>query len=241
MAFSWQSALLGGMGQTPGPTQAGSALMSQIQQGLGQYGNRAAPQAGGNPYIDPTGFNNWSNQQQSLANQLGAVASGQQQGAGELAVQRQIQQGLAGQQAMAHMARGGMNPAMALRNTAANSAGLAVSGAGQGQQAALQDQANARALQAQVLGQGAGNALQMGTSNAQLGQGQSLANLQAQLQTMGLNDQQIQAYMNNLLGLSGQQTQQQLGQMQQPGLLGSLLSAGGSIIGGLSGLGGGKK
>jgi len=81
--------------------------------------------------------------------QLQGIASGQQQGAGELATQRQMANANAAQQSMARMARGG-NAALAYRNAANNTAANGISAAGLGQQAALQDQMNAQGLLSQV-------------------------------------------------------------------------------------------
>lgn len=263
-----RNVILGGMGKSPDPNASKlgdhSKIGGLIDQGLSTYGNRAAPQAGNirvgdvaqgqASQIDQSRYGDWRGQQMALAQQLGQVASGQQQGAGELAVQRQIQQGLAGQQAMARSARGG-NAALAMRGAAANSAGIGLSGAGQAQGAALQDQSAARAQLGQVLGQGAGQDIGVAQGNAQLqqqmnlqnldarnqqifqqaglDQSTSLANMQAKLQAMGMNDAMIQSYMQQLLGMNQAELQARMGQeqaaMAQPGILGGLLSAGGSI------------
>ena len=263
------SFMFGGMGKQPDPNASKFTdqdyITNQIKSGIQGAQNRQAPQAGNTQIgpvaqgqastIDQGRYNDWRTQQMNLAQQLGQVASGQQAGAGELAVQRQIQQGLAGQQAQARMARGGANPALAFRNGAAQSAALASTGAGMGQQAAMQDQANARAQLAGVLGQGAGQDIGIAQGNAQLqqqmnlqnldaknqaifqqaqlNQSTSLANMQARLQTMGLNDQQIQAYMQQLLGMDqatlAARMQQEQASMNQQGFLGDLLSAGGTV------------
>lgn len=263
-----KNVVLGGMGRTPDPNASKlgdrDKITGLIDQGLQQYGGRAAPQAGnvqvGNvaqgtaSQIDQSRYGDWRGQQMALAQQLGQVATGQQQGAGEMAVQRQIQQGLAGQQALARSARGG-NAALAMRGAAANSAGIGLAGAGEAQGAALQDQAAARAQLAGVLGQGAGQDIGVAQGNAQLqqqmnlanldaknqqifqqaglDQSTSLANMQAKLQTMGMNDAMIQSYMSQLLGMNTAELQARMAQeqaaMSQPGLLGGLLSAGGTI------------
>ena len=86
--------------------------------------------------VDPTQQAQFRQMQIQQAQQLQGIASGQMQGAGELAAQRQVQNALATQQAQAAMARGGQNAGLAMRNAAANSAGIGLSGAGQAQQAA---------------------------------------------------------------------------------------------------------
>lgn len=268
MSFSWRGLLLGGLGQTPDPNksqyQDRDMIMGQITSGLAGAANRAAPQAGGvqvapvaqgtAAQIDQGRYNEWRGRQMGLADQLGRVATGQEAGAGELAVQRQIQNGLAGQQATARMARGG-GAGMALRNMAAGAGALATTGAGLGQQAAMGDQAAARGQLAQVLGQGAGQDIGVAQGNASLSQqmnlanldaknqqifqqagldqATSLANLQARLQTMGMNDAQIQAYMSALLGMNATELQARMAQEQaalgQKGILGDLMSGAGMI------------
>src|SRR5882672_6755943 len=135
-----------------------------IDQGMGQYTNQAAPQAqaayaGAGPQAQGAqlsmGADPFRQGQLQQIGQLQGIASGQQQGAGELAAQRQIQQALAAQQAQAHMARGS-NAALAYRNAANQSAALGSTGAGMGQQAALQDQQAAQNMLTGALGQGRG-------------------------------------------------------------------------------------
>jgi len=113
--------------------------------------------------------------------QLQGIASGQQQGAGELAAQRQMGQALAAQQAQARMARGG-NAALAYRNAANQSAALGSTGAGLGQQAALQDQMAAQGMLTGALGSGRGADITTAGQNAQLAQQASFANAQMRQQ-----------------------------------------------------------
>lgn len=133
-------------------------------------------------------------QQSGLAQQLQGVSTGQQAGAGELAVNRQMGQATAAQQAQARMARGS-NSALAARTAARNTADLGVAGAGQAQMAALNDQTAARGQLAGVLGQ-----QQQGAYQQQgLTQQQYVAQNQAQLgylgQLLGLDQAQMQAML----------------------------------------------
>lgn len=182
--------------------------------------------------------------------QLQGIASGQQQGAGELAAQRQIQQALAAQQAQAHMARGS-NAALAYRNAANQSAALSSTGAGMGQQAALQDQQNAHAALTGALGQGRGMDVSVAGQNAGFQQQAGMQNAGFQQQTGLANAgfQQSANQNNALLQQQGQQNNsqnylqllQQLGNMdanqltaqnaasQNKGMIGPLLSAGGTV------------
>jgi hypothetical protein len=161
-------------------------------------------------------------QMQGLAQQLGAVASGQQQGAGELAAQRQMHGAEAAQQAFARIARGS-NAALAARQAARNTADLGVAGAGQAQQAALMDQAAARGQLGSVLS---------GMRGQDLNQQQVIQAQQGQNGQMQLN------YLAQLLGLDQNRLQQALAQQQvkaaDKGHLGSMLQAAGTIGGGIA-------
>lgn len=216
-----KDAMLGGTGKTPGDYRQESQFQdrSQIQgiigQGLAGVNSRTAPQA--------TQQSAYAPMQMQQAQQLAGIASGQQKGAGELAAQRQVQNALAAQQAQARMARGG-NAALAMREGARNAAGIGLSGAGMAQQAAMQDQTNAQGLLTQALGQGRGQDQQM-----------QLANLDAQLKSRGMDDQQRIAFLQQLTGMDAAQLQAQMAAYtaasQNKGLLGSLLSAGGQVAG----------
>lgn len=182
--------------------------------------------------------------------QLQGIASGQQQGAGELAAQRQIQQALAAQQSQARMARGS-NAALAYRNAANQSAALGSTGAGMGQQAAIQDQQNAHAALTGALGQGRGmdvnvagqnagfqqqaglqNASfqqQTGLANAGFQQGANQANAGFQQQGQQLNSQNYLQLLQQLGNMDANQLQAQNAAGQNKGMAGPLLSAGGQI------------
>ena len=219
--MGWTDVLFGGMGKSTNPADYNTPGAHQgqldqlINQGLGGLQNRTAPQLAGGPQ------DQFRNAQMQQLGQLQGVASGQQQGAGELAVQRQMQNALAGQQAMAHMrGMGGGGALMAARQGAA----LGSSAAGMGQQAALQDQMGAQQLLSGVTAQGRGQDIGMANSNAQL-----------QQQQMGMNDQSYQNFINSLAGMDANQRAAQIAAMQaatqQQGLAGSLLSAAGPIVG----------
>lgn len=187
-----------------------------------------------------------------VANRLGAIAGGQQAGAGEIAVNRQLGQAQAAQHAMASMARGPAS-ALAFRNAARNTADIGLAGAGQAAQAQMQDQQAANAQLGQVYGsllgsdvsQAGQNAqfgqqamLQQGAmdqqvnfANAQAGNATAIANLQAQLAQTGMNDaQQIQA-LGQMLGWDQAQIQAQINKAQiamgDKGIVPQLLAAGG--------------
>lgn len=155
--------------------------------------------------------------------QLQGIASGQQQGAGELAVQRQYANALAAQQAQARMARG-TNAALAYRNAANQSAALGSSAAGMGQQSALQDQMNAQGLLGQVGASGRGADINVANANAgyqQATQNANAGNYMALLQSLGAMD-------TGQLGAQAAATQ--YAQQRNDALLGAGIGAAGQYL-----------
>jgi hypothetical protein len=240
-------------GQAGGPApsnqyQDRSQIQGIINSGLQGIDNRRAPQTTGAAMsqaaqLDPTQQAQFRQMQMNQANQLAGIAGGQQQGAGELAAQRQVSNALAGQMAMARMARGA-NAGAAQLGAARQSAGIGITGAGMGQQAAMQDQMNAQGMLSNALsgargqdigmaGQNAGFQQQTNLANQSAMNQQQLANLNAQLQTMGMNDQARLGYLQQLTGMDANQLQASMQayglQQQNTGMFGSLLSAGGQI------------
>lgn len=213
--MDYQSLFLGGQGQTPADYanqtqyQNNGQIQSLINQGLNGVNARQTPQ----------NINPYAGQQAQQISQLQGVASGQQQGAGELAVQRQVQNALAGQQSMAAMNRGA-GAGMGNLSAARNSAAIGLSGAGQSQQAALQDQQTAQG--------------QLSTAFGQQNQMQ-LANLNAQLQAMGMNDQARLGYLSQFGQMDANQLNAQMGAysagQQNKGIAGALISSGGQALG----------
>lgn len=204
--------------QKPAEYQDRNQLMRYINNGMspGGIANQQAPQLqmGSDPFRQG---------QLQQMQQLQGIASGQQQGAAELAAQRQIQNALAAQQAQARAARGG-NGAMAYRNAADQSAALGISGAGMGQQAALQDQMNAQGLLGQV--NSAGRTGDYNTANANAGYQQ--ANNERNSQNyLGLMQQ-----LGNMdaTTLTGQNAANTANAQQNAAITGGALSAGGQIL-----------
>jgi hypothetical protein len=213
----WYDVFLGGLGKSTNPSDYSTPVRNQgqidtaITQGLGT--NRTAPQTQvGGPFRDA---------QLGQLGQLQGLASGQQKTAGELAAYRAAQQAGAQQQAMARMARGG-DAVLAQRTAAQNMAGISSNAAGQAQRSALDGQMAAQGMLTQAAGQGRGQDSQI-----------QLANMDAKLKQMGMDDQARLGYLSQLTGLSIAQLQAQMGAMQgatqQQGLLGPLLSAGGQV------------
>jgi len=186
--------------------------------------------------------------QMQTADFLGNVLSGQQAGAGELAVNRQVNQATAAQQAASRMARGS-NAALAARNAARNTADLGVNGAGMAAQAQMSDQQNAAGQLGSLLGTTRQQDLGLAGQNAELSQQRNLQqgafnqqanmlNPQLNLQQQGINQQSLA----QLLGLDQAQFQNELAKRglstQDQGHLGALLQSGGTIA--ASAVGGGK-
>lgn len=233
-----------------------------IKGALGTVGTRAAPQAGGiqlgqAAQVDPTQQAQFRAGQLAQVGQLQAIANGQQAGAGELAVNRQLAQAIAAQRSAAASARGA-NAMLAGREAARNTANLGIAGAGQAAQAQMQDQAQAQGLLAQALGQGRGQDLTMAGQNAgfqqerMLQQGQldsatQLANLHAQLTQNGMNDQAALAYLSQLTGMDQANIQaalQEQGIMagqRSGGFLGDALQASGGLMAGYGAMKGGGR
>lgn len=199
----------------------------QAQQQLGQIGSAQAPTVQG-AQLDPRQLSQSRAGAYGVANRLGNIATGQQAGAGELAVNRQLGQATAQQTAAARMAHGA-NAALAYRNAQRNQADLGLQGAGMAAQAQMQDQAAANQQLGQMYGQLYGQDVAVAGQNANLGQQASLANQQAALQSRAL---QIQA-LGQQLGWSQAQIDEQLKRAginaADKGILSGMLSGGGAI------------
>lgn len=182
-----------------------------------------------------------------VAGRLGGIAGGTQAGAGELAVNRQLSAGIAGQTSAARMARGA-GSALAYRNAMRNQADMTLAGAGQAAQAQMQDQAAANQQLANIYGTTRGQDIGYAGDVAQLQQQAGLANQQAQLNQTQLNDmRQIQA-IGAQLGWDQARIQAELAKagiaMQDKGILPGLIQGAGQAgmayaTGGLSMAGGG--
>lgn len=210
--------LFSGGGDAPPQYQDRDSILQLINQGYGSGGvtSQQAPQL-------QMGDDPFRRAQLAQMQQLQGIASGQQQGAGELATQRQYANALAAQQAQARMARGG-NAALAYRNAANQSAALGSTAAGMGQQAALQDQMNAQGMLGQVGASGRAGDYNVANANAGYQMGAQQMNAQ---NYMGLLSQ-----LNSMNGAQvGPQAAAQLyGQQRNDALLGAGISAAGQVV-----------
>lgn len=198
---TWQSVMdPGKFTYAPKPTPTEYEDRAQMQamlgQGVGQYTNMQAPQL-------QMGDDPFRRAQLAQMQQLQGIASGQQQGAGELAVQRQAANAQAMQQAQARMARGG-NAALAYRNAANQQAAIGSNAAGMSQQAADQDQMNAQGLMGQVGASGRGSDINVANANAGFQQNMNQLNSGNYLQFLNQLNQQNQNKYNADLGIGAQ-------------------------------------
>lgn len=223
---------------------AGGILRDQ----LGALGGRAAPtaqaaQLDGAAQLAGGPQDQVRAQQMQTAGYLQGVLGGTQRGAGELAVNRQVGQATAAQQAAMHAARGA-NAALAARNAMRNTADIGLAGAGQAAQAQLADQQMAAGQLSGLLGQTRGQDLDLAGQNATLQQQRmlqqgafnqqtGLANQGAQLQMAGMNDAARQGYLAQLLGMDQATFQREMMKRQlasaDKGVLPGLLQSGGQL------------
>lgn len=203
--------LMGGkatQGMSSGP-QSADYQRNFIQN---DFMNRAAPQ------MNTAQSDQARGQQNQLAQMLFAQSTGQAPGAGEMAVRRGVGQAMAQQTSAAQMARGA-NAMLAARNAARATADIGVNGAGQAAQAQMMDQANARSQLSGVLGGMRGQDIQTAGAN----------------QTAQMQQQQLQlSALAQMLGVDQTALQQDLAkrnlQMQDKGMLPSLLQMGGTAL-----------
>lgn len=202
--------------------------MEQAQQQLSGLSSAQAPTVQGYQ-LNADQMNQSRAGQMGVADRLGAVAGGQQAGAGEIAVNRQMGQAQANQIAMARSQRGA-NSAIAARNAARNSADMGLAGAGQAAQAQMSDQQAANAQLGQIYGSMYGQDAQVAAQNAQLNQQAALANQDAQLKSRAL---QIQA-LGEQRGWSQAQIDLELKragvEVADKGIVAGLFSGGGGMM-----------
>lgn len=217
----------------------------QLQQMAAEAPYRQAPRIGGTQ-LDATNMNQSRQGVLDTTGRLGAIASGTQQGAGEMAVNAQVGRANAAQMAAARASRGA-NAALAYRNAMRNQADIGLAGAGQAGAARMQDQAAANQQLGSLFGNLYGQDASVAAQNAQLGQAAQLANQQAQLQQTGMNDAaRIQA-IGQMLGWDQATINAQLARAQvaanDKGILPGLIQGAGQAAaayatGGLSAAGG---
>jgi hypothetical protein len=153
--------------------------------------------------------------QSQLAQMLFQQATGQRQGAGELAVQRQAGNAMAQQTSQAQMARGS-NAALAGRAAARMNADIGTNAAGQAGIAQMQDQQSAQNQLGGLLGMQRGQDIQTAGANQQSQLAQQQLQLSALAQMLGVDE----------AALRQDQAKRAIG-LQDKGNLATLLQIGG--------------
>lgn len=171
----------------------------------------------GAPMMDAGQSNQTRGQQNQLADMLFKTANGTQPGAGEMAVQRGVNAGMAANTGASQMARGA-NAALAFRNAARANSDLAVNGAGQAAIAQLNDRSAAQNQLSQLLGMTRAQDIQVAGANQSSQLSQQQLQLNALAQMLGVDQAQLQAEL----------AKRQLG-MNDKGMLGTLIQTGGQI------------
>ncbi len=166
----------------------------QLDRLAAGYANRQAPQAGAAQQGSYSGFRQ---NQAGLISQLEALARGEGPSAAGIQM-REAMDRAAGAQAsgMAGAGGRGVNAGAALRNASNNTAAITAQGARDTSTLRAQEQFNALGQLGQTVNQGRGADENMNQFNANAQNQMAMANLQAQLQTLGLNDEaQLKALM----------------------------------------------
>ena len=218
----WGAAIGGGVGLLGGLFGGGGQEQNQkykdqLAKLATQYGNRQAPQTGPANLAQASDFRN---NQAGLIAQLQAMAAGQGPSAAAIQMREAMDRAAAAQTSAAAGAGGrGVNQGAAYLNAANNSAAITAQGARDTAVLRAQEQNNAIGQLGQVVGQarGADEGLSQFNANAQ-NQG-NIANLQAQLQQLGLNDE---SQLRALLGAVGVNA--------GPGLGAQILAGGASAL-----------
>lgn len=216
MAGPWGAAIGGGVGllATMFGGDPKDQQSQQLQQMMEYYRNRQAPQMGP---ASQSQLSEFRGDQRGLADRLTAQSMGQGPSLAAEQLKSGLDQGMAQQASIA--ARGTGNQAGVGAFMAANNAArMAQSTNQQAAQARIQEQFNAQQQLASVLNQGRTSDEANSQFNAQQNNYAAEANLRAQLQAMGYNDDQIRALIGD-----------QMSNSQQPGLSDQLLAGGAGL------------
>lgn len=212
----------GGLGFLGGLFGGGEGEMDERQRQMlmdyyNQVGGRGAPQAGP---ASQSAYSGFRANQAGLISRLEAMASGQGPSLAKQQFQQATDRNMRSQQAMAASGRGG--PLAQL--TAANNMGMLGANAAQGSALArTNEQMQAIGQLGGVINQGRGADEQTNMFNAGQTNNTSLANLDARLRAMGMNDQ---ARLQILAQLGGQNTRQAI----TPGLGDQMLAGGAGLF-----------
>lgn len=191
---------LGGLGGLLGDGGQ-SQYQDQLKQLAAQYAARQAPQGGPAAQAQNSDFRQ---NQAGLITQLESAARGDGPSAAALQM-REAMDRAAGTQAGAAAGAGGrgVNAGAALRNATNQTAAVQAQGARDTSVLRAQEQASARQQLGTTIAQGRQSDENISTFNAGANNQTSLANLQAKLQTMGLNDEAQLKALTAAMGAAG--------------------------------------
>lgn len=199
----WGTAIGAGLGGLAGLFGGGgnNSAQSDIQKKLMElsdsYKQRTVPTAG---EVTRAGQSGYRSNQAALISQLEGMARGEGPSAAAIQMREAMDRAAAAQTGAAAGAGGrGVNQGAAYLNAANNGAAIMAQGARDTATLRSQEQLNAVGQLGQNLQSGINSDNQMSQFNAGAANQLNLANLQAQLQTMGLNDEgQLRALMGAL-------------------------------------------
>lgn len=203
--------LLGGFGG--GESEQEKRQREMLMQFYSQTGGRTAPQAGEAASAAMSGFRS---NQSALISRLEAMANGQGPSLARQQFEQATDRNMRGQQAMAASGRGGP---LAQLTAANNMASLGANAAQGSALARTNEQMQAIGQLGGVIAQGRGADEQVSMFNAGQFNNTSLANLDARLRTMGMNDQARLGILSQLGGLNQSQA-------NRPGLGDQILAGG---------------
>jgi hypothetical protein len=198
----WGTAIGGGLGLLTGFLGGGEdpnkKYKDQLAKIAATMGNRPAPQAGASAQA---GYSDARANQAGLIAQLEAMARGEGPSAAAIQMREAMDRAVASQTSAAATATGrGVNPGAAFLQASNMGAAITAQGARDTATLRAQEQTNALGQLAQVISQGRAQDENINQFNAGANNQMSIANLQAQLQTLGLNDE---AQLRALLGIIG--------------------------------------
>jgi hypothetical protein len=207
--------LLGGFGG--GENENDKRQREMLMQYYNQVGGRQAPQAGP---ASNSAYSGFRSNQTNLVSRLEAMANGQGPSLAKQQFEQATDRNMRGQQAMAASGRGGP---LAQLTAANNMAGLGANAAQGSALARTNEQMQAIGQLGGVIAQGRGADEQTNMFNSQQNNNTALANLDARLRAMGMNDQAR-------LGILSQMGGQNASQRNQVGLGDQILAGGAGMF-----------
>lgn len=209
--------VLGGLGGLLGGDGGKGEQEKRLNDYYNSVNGRQSPQMGPAYQAQQSGY---EGNRAALIAQLEALSRGQGPSLAQAQMREAMDRSTGAQASMAAGAAGrGMSAGAAYRNAANTTAGIQAQGARDMGQMRVQEQLGAMSQLGSVIGQGAQTQNQAYQFNASQQNAAAQANLEAQLRTMGYNDQAIQAIL------------QQQGAMVGPSMGQQILGMGASFVG----------